>query len=447
MDLLPSFRDLLQVFSAQMTAPTSRNFNQIAVGWLFSSRHTVASAVQGSGNDRTRHHSAYYRTFANASWDVDQVGWNLAAKILDRYHPRVSTPVEIVIDDTNATKSGRKIFGTGWHYDPLADSPGSKRSTWAHNWVTLAMLAEPLRDQQKRVAMAVQARLYVPPKTAEKQDLPYRNKLDHASDMLRTLCETYPNRKFRLLVDAAYGVGEMITRLPSNCILVSRLRSDARLFQPLEPSPPNTKKGPGRPRIRGEEMNKAGSIFEASKQRTIRKLTLYGKETTVEWETFQACLYQAPSQLLRVVVVQFTEVKGKKPPLVTLYATDPEMSPEKVIEAYCRRWAIEETFHDAKGRLGLDEPQCRSRKAVEHMAPTILFLHAILWMWAGRARLGRQAASRKAPWNRSTQNLSLGDIIEIAREKHLEEIIKSSGLVGSTWQKLTRPLCRMLRAA
>mgnify|MGYP006177971121 FL=1 len=169
--------------------------------------------------------------------------------------------------------------------------------------------------------------------------------------------------------------------------------------------------------------------------------------TTVEWETFQACLYQAPSQLLRVVVVQFTEVKGKKPPLVTLYATDPEMSPEKVIEAYCRRWAIEETFHDAKGRLGLDEPQCRSRKAVEHMAPTILFLHAILWMWAGRARLGRQAASRKAPWNRSTQNLSLGDIIEIAREKHLEEIIKSSGLVGSTWQKLTRPLCRMLRAA
>ena len=111
MDLLPSFRDLLQVFSAQMTAPTSRNFNQIAVGWLFSSRHTVASAVQGSGNDRTRHHSAYYRTFANASWDVDQVGWNLATKILERYHPRVSTPVEIVIDDTNATKSGPAKVG------------------------------------------------------------------------------------------------------------------------------------------------------------------------------------------------------------------------------------------------------------------------------------------------------------------------------------------------
>ena len=447
MNLVHSFRDLLQVFSAQMTKPTFCNFAQIAVGWLFAARHTVASAVQASGNDRTRHHSAYYRTFANAAWDVDQVGWNLAGKILARYQPRVSIPVEIVIDDTNAAKSGRKIFGTGWHYDPLADSPGNKRTTWAHNWVTLAMLAKPLRDQKKSVAMAVQARLYVPPKTAEKKNLPYRTKLDHAADMLCTLCKAYPNRKFRLLADAAYGVGEMITRLPSNCVLVSRLRSDARLFHPVETPPPNTKKGRGRPRIRGGEMEKASAIFEASKQRTVGKLTLYGRATDVEWVTFQACLYQSPSQLLRVVVVQFPEVRGKKPSLVTLYATDTEMSPEEIIEAYCRRWAIEETFHDAKGHLGMDEPQCTSRKAVERMVPTILFMHSILWMWAGRARLGRQAASRKAPWNRSTQNLSLGDIIEIAREKHTMEIIKSSGFVRSKWRKIIQPLGRILRAA
>lgn len=447
MTLLPSLRDLLQVFSAEMTAPTFRNFLVVTAGWLFATRHTVAAAVQASGNAFLRHHSAFYGVFSRAAWDVDQVGWNLADKILETHHACADEPVEIVADDSNAAKSGRKIFGTGWHYDPLADSPKGKGTTWAHNWVTLAILAEPLRDQAKRVALGVQARLYVPPKTAEKQNLPYRTKLDHLAVMLCTLCEMHPGRKFRLLADAAYGVGEMITRLPSKCDLISRLRSDARLFRPVEAVPPNARRKAGRPRIRGPEMDKAAAIFGKCKRRSAGTLTLYGKAKKVEWVTVLACLYQAPSRLLRVVVVQFPEEKGKKPPLVTLYSTDLDMSPAEIIEAYCRRWSIEETFQDAKGHLGLDEPQCRSRKAVERMVPTILYLHAILWLWAGRERLGRQAAKRKAPWNRSTTNLSLGDILEIVREKHLEEMIKSDETIGPTLRNLAASLGRLLRAA
>lgn len=447
MTLLPSLRQLLQVFSAEMTAPTFRNFLVVTGGWLFATRHTVAAAVQASGKARTRHHSAFYSTFSRAAWDVNQVGWNLARMILERHWPRIDKPVEIVADDTNAAKSGRKIFGTSWHYDPLADSPKGKGTTWAHNWVVLAILAEPLRDQIKRVALGVQARLYLSPKTAAKQNLPYRTKLDHLADMLRTLCESYPNRVFRLLVDAAYGVGEMITRLPSNCHLISRLRSDARLFQPVEAVPPNARRKAGRPRIRGSEMDKAAVIFAKRKRRSAGTLTVYGKAKKVEWVTVLACLYQAPSRLLRVVVVQFPEEKGKKPSLVTLYSTDLDMSPEEIIESYCRRWSIEETFQDAKGQLGLDEPQCRSRKAVERMVPTILYLHAILWLWAGRERLGRQAAKRKAPWNRGTTNLSLGDILEITREKHLAEMIKSDETISPTLRNLAASLGRLLRTA
>lgn len=178
--------------------------------------------------------------------------------------------------------------------------------------------------------------------------------------------------------------------------------------------------------------------------RSAGTLTLYGKAKKVEWVTVLACLYQAPSRLLRVVVVQFPDEKGRKPPLVTLYSTDLDMSPAEIIEAYCRMWSIEETFQDA---MGLDEPQCRSRKAVERMAPTILYLHAILWLWAGQERLGRQAANRKAPWNRWTTNPSMGDILEIAREKHLAEMIKSDESIGPTLRNLAGSLGRLLRAA
>lgn len=80
-------------------------------------------------------------------------------------------------------------------------------------------------------------------------------------------------------------------------------------------------------------MDKASEIFVARISKTVRTLSLYGKSTRVECVSFRACLYQRPSQLLQVVVVQFPEVRGKKSSLVTLYATDPEISPEEIIKA------------------------------------------------------------------------------------------------------------------
>lgn len=53
--------------------------------------------------------------------------------------------------------------------------------------------------------------------------------------------------------------------------------------------------------------------------------------------------------------------------------------------------------------------------------------------WASRA-------SRKAPWGRSTQNLSLGVIIEIAREKHMMEIKNQVGLSDRNGEKKPKHL-------
>jgi hypothetical protein len=41
----------------------------------------------------------------------------------------------------------------------------------------------------------------------------------------------------------------------------------------------------------------------------------------------------------------------------------------------------------------------------------------------------------------------MGDIIAIAREKQLDEIIKSIGVENSNLQKITRPLAVLIRAA
>ena len=267
--------------------------------------------------------------------------------------------------------------------------------------------------------------------------------------MVQALCEQYPDLKFRLLTDAAYGLGEMLKDLPSNCVVVSRLRSNARLYQSWKPDTEakQEKNGPGRPRKHGQRLPKASDIFE-NRKKTCRTLRLYGKAKKLEWVTFRACLYQSPDCEMRVVVVRMVdEASGKAEPPVTFYSTDLKMNAASVIESYSKRWAIEETFQEAKEYLGLEEPQCRSRKSVERLVPSILYLHSILWQNAGEEGLEREAVARKAPWNRSTENLSLGDIISILREKHLEEIIKSNEVENSTLQKLIRPLALLIRAA
>ncbi|MFM1801545.1 MAG: hypothetical protein RJA81_897, partial [Planctomycetota bacterium] len=62
MNLVSSLQDCLQVFSSEMTKPTFRNLLPVLFGWLFSSRHTLAAAIQASGHAGSRHHSAFYRT-------------------------------------------------------------------------------------------------------------------------------------------------------------------------------------------------------------------------------------------------------------------------------------------------------------------------------------------------------------------------------------------------
>ena len=36
--------------------------------------------------------------------------------------------------------------------------------------------------------------------------------------------------------------------------------------------------------------------------------------------------------------------------------TDTKLSPRHIIEAYAKRWSLEVTFHEAKSKLGFEDP-------------------------------------------------------------------------------------------
>src|SRR3954453_5575414 len=72
MDVATTFLPLLQVFAMEMTAPTFQAFLTLVAGWLLAPRRTILGMVRASGT--ARHHAAFHRLFAAASWSMDRVG-------------------------------------------------------------------------------------------------------------------------------------------------------------------------------------------------------------------------------------------------------------------------------------------------------------------------------------------------------------------------------------
>jgi hypothetical protein len=106
---------------------------------------------------------------------------------------------------------------------------------------------------------------------------------------------------------------------------------------------------------------------------------VYGRTIRLRVKVFDALWYSVGrGQLIRFVVVRGRP--GHKDDDV-LCTTDVSLKAEQVMEIYCPRWPLEVTFHETKGRLGFEDPQNRTERAVEHTAPMALVTYTLVVAW------------------------------------------------------------------
>src|SRR3990172_10964962 len=74
MYLVTSFLVLLQPLAIVMTGPSFDSAVTILTGWVFAPRRTVTSMIAAAGAIGRKHHSAFHRLFASATWSRDQLG-------------------------------------------------------------------------------------------------------------------------------------------------------------------------------------------------------------------------------------------------------------------------------------------------------------------------------------------------------------------------------------
>lgn len=369
MTLVSSFAKLLQVFADQMTRPTFDKFKELAAGWIFAPRRNVMAMIRSVAAER--HHSVYHRVFSAARWSADQVGLAVLKLILEVARP---LSVMLVVDDSFFAHWGPKIFGAGMHRDPVLSSRHKHVLRWGHCWVTLSVVIERPWAQGRYLALPVLARLYLNEKTAAKCRRVYRSKTDLFRDMLRVVCPHVGGRRIHVLGDGLYAAPVVLASLPKDVEMTGRVRLDARLHELPEPKPAHQR---GRPRKRGRRLPNPRQMLEAKPLPHV-KVELAQRRYEVRLAERVGIFYKAPERPVKVVAVE--HVRGRRDQEV-FYSTRHQAPALSVLHWYSRRMCGEGMYRDVNQHLGAGQEQCRTRKAVQRMLPSTLWLYSLVTLW------------------------------------------------------------------
>jgi hypothetical protein len=439
MQLTPTFRSLLLQFRSVFTAPTFATFVTIATGWCLSFRHRyVTELIQSAGAVHRGHHSRYHRFFSNAAWSIDDLYESLARDAVRIFFPEGT--IELGVDDPLCRRRGLTIFGTGMHHDPLNSSRSRPHVSWGHDWVILSLLiSNPPWSPTKVWALPVGMRLYrnrqgltkgkgkaggeagqakakakAKGKNGKgcKADPNHRTRPELAVELIRRFAAQWPDRKIVVSGDSAYGGKSVLRHLPENVDLISRVASNAALY---EPAPPPRPKQKGAPRKKGARLpSMAEWAADETKPWEGLEFDQYGLHAKLQVKTMSALYYKAgKDRLLTIVLVRDTE--GGRPDQM-FYCTRLDWDVRTILSHYAARWSVEVMHQNAKQMMGLEDPANRTPKAVERTAPVGLALYGLTLIWFDRDG-HRSMSFPDRPWYPGKEEPSYADILAALRRE------------------------------
>jgi hypothetical protein len=442
MELTASFLDLLQHFSPVFTHPTYQTFVWIVSGWVLSQRHRyITEVIFSSGNVGHGHWSRFHRFFSHAVWDIDTFSLFLAKLVVTILCPGARWLW--AVDDTLCRKRGLTLYGAGMHHDPLISSRSKALVSWGHDWVVLCLIVvHPFWAPTKVFALPIAARLYInrqgltkgkkrreksspaktqakaKPKPKAKVDPNHRTRPELALELIKLVAGWFPNDEILMLGDSAYGGRSVLSHLPPNVQLISRVHPNGALY---EPAPPKTQGTKGRPRKKGNRLpGMAAWAADTTQPWTRLDFDQFGLHAALDVKTIHALYYKAGrDRLLTIILVRDPE--GKRLDQM-FYCTKLDWTAREILSAYASRWAIECTFEYSKQFLGLEDPANRLPKAVARTAPMALFIYSLVVVWFHQS--GHHFVRFPfRPWYPHKEETSFADMLTTLRRLSYEEKI------------------------
>jgi hypothetical protein len=373
MILPPEAHPLANALVFTFTNPTYQRLSTLLVGALLTTgRRTVANLLRTLRHLAPGHRTSYQRVLSRARWSGLELGCALARLVLDRLAP--DGPVYLVGDDTVGGHKGPKVYGKGRHRDAVRSTHSYTAWRYGHRWVVLAVLVK-LPFAARRWALPVLVDLYRPPEVSAAEGRRHRTPAQLMCRLLRLLLIRFPDRAFVFAGDSGYGTHEVARfcyRHRGRLTLVSKLHPDANLF---DLPPPYA--GKGRPRVKGARRPKPRQAAATAARARLSVVWYGGGRRRVEAATGCGHWYKGGGGLVPLRWVFVKDVTGTHRDEY-LFTTDPALSADAVVGAYCGRWSIETTFQEARSALGLETTRGWRKSTVLRAGPCLLGLYSVV---------------------------------------------------------------------
>ncbi len=241
--------------------------------------------------------------------------------------------------------------------------------------------------------------------------------LDWARQQAFQLRRWLPDRPLVLVGDGAFAALDFLEQLrTASIVCITRLRLDARLY---EPAPPRSRGRAGRPPIKGLRLPSLQQRLADPKTRWSKRTLQHwygGSQRRIEFCSGTAIWYHGglPPARIRWVLIRDPE---KRFDPIALLSTDPVSTPLDIITFYVRRWQVEVTYEESRAHLGVETQRQWSDKAIARSTPLLLALFSIVTLMASRLATHNRLPILQASWYQKL-NPTFSDALAVVR-KHL----------------------------
>lgn len=398
------WQSLLTGFATVFTRPGWVRFVQWVTGTvLCGEEHTLTQILMSLGlasRWRVLEHFAEY-----GAWDRAAVERQLMRVIERRRRARWSGYRVVAGDDTKLHRSSAKVWGTCTFHEASARSPNRAETVRAHNWVELGDLV-PGRPW---TFLPHSARLYL-----RESQLPrgerFRTKTALAVELAQQV-NSESQAPVLLVFDGAYAMKTVIRPClqpgpgARRIEFVTRLRHDARLYQPVVPAAQTR----GRPRKWGTRIAAPEHHGQWQARWQKGRVYLYGRVRRFRCKQLR-CRWAVSGPAVPVQVFVF-EVEGYRKPWF-LVSSALNLAAAQVVAVFAARFRQEDAFRDHKQRLGMEECRAWTKEPVLRSFQVQMVALTLLRLLQGCLD-ERRGAGRWWPrpeWHRHKQHASIRDL-------------------------------------
>jgi len=238
------------------------------------------------------------------------------------------------------------------------------------------------------------------------------------------LARWLPDREIIAVADSSYAAIDLLNAVRRHVCMITRLRLDARLF---DPPAPRRRGAIGRPRVIGRRQPTLAERLTNSRTRW-RRLTVtgwYGRgERQLEIVSATA-LWHHPGRLVPIRYVLVRDVAGEFKPQAFL-CTNLAADPVDILRWFVRRWSIEVTFAEVRRHLGVETQRQWSDAAIARTTPALLGLFSLITLRAHALSAKSARSPRATSWYPKPLPTFSDAIAAVRRELWLPDYFRRS---------------------